>query len=290
MRIIRSSRGMQSWRQRVSAQHGRIGFVPTMGALHEGHLSLIHRARNQCDLVIVSIFVNPLQFGPTEDLSRYPRVFEDDRKLCRQTGVDILFAPEGKDFYPATFQTTVTVNRLTEQWEGAIRPAHFQGVTTVVTKLLNLVRPDMVYFGQKDYQQYVVVKQLVEDLHMPVKVIRCPTVRESDGLAMSSRNRYLGDEERQQATLLWKALSAGKMFIAGGERNGEKIQKGMAKVFEKHQNISVDYLAVCDAQTLAPLKRIKGEAVLLLAIRLGKVRLIDNLLVRAGDKIPRNAS
>jgi pantoate--beta-alanine ligase len=290
MRVIRSSRRMQGWRQRVPPQPGRIGFVPTMGALHEGHLSLIHRARNQCDLVVVSIFVNPLQFGPTEDLSRYPRVFEDDRKLCRQAGVDILFAPDGKDFYPATFQTTVTVKQLTEQWEGEIRPTHFQGVTTVVTKLLNLIRPDMVYFGQKDYQQYVVVKQLVEDLHMPVKVVRCPTVREPDGLAMSSRNRYLRDEERQQAALLYGALMVGKRCLDAGERKGHLIQKAMARMFATHPSITVDYLVVCDAQTLTPLKRIESPAVLLGAIRLGKVRLIDNLLVRVGNENPGKAS
>lgn len=289
MRVIRSSRRMQGWRQRISPPHRHIGFVPTMGALHEGHLSLIHRARNQCDLVVVSIFVNPLQFGPTEDLSRYPRVFDNDRKLCRQAGVDIVFAPDGRDFYPGTFQTTVTVNRLTEQWEGEIRPTHFQGVTTVVTKLLNLVRPDRVYFGQKDYQQYVVVKQLVEDLHIPVKVVRCPTVREPDGLAMSSRNRYLRDEERQQATLLYGALTVGKRCLEAGERKGHFIQKAMGCTFAAHPKIAVDYLAVCDAQTLAPLKRIKGEAVLLGAIRLGQVRLIDNILVRVSDRIPSKA-
>lgn len=250
-----------------------------MGALHEGHVSLMQRARRQCDVVVVSLFVNPLQFGPSEDLSRYPRTFQADRQACQKVGVDLLFVPDGKEFYPQTFQTTVTVDRLTTRWEGAVRPTHFQGVTTVVTKLLNLVDPNRAYFGQKDYQQYVVIEQLVKDLNMPVKLVRCPTVREADGLAMSSRNRFLGKEERHQATLLYQALSAGKKAIASGERNGEKIQKAMGQVFKKQRNVSIDYLAVCDARTLEPLKRVDGQAVLLGAIRIGPVRLIDNVLI-----------
>ncbi|MGD9850918.1 MAG: pantoate--beta-alanine ligase [Nitrospirales bacterium] len=281
MRVISSLRGLQRWRNRVVQQNTCIGFVPTMGALHEGHVSLMQRARRQCDVVVVSLFVNPLQFGPTEDLSRYPRTFPADRQACLKAGVDFLFVPDGKEFYPPTFQTTVTVNQLTKRWEGAVRPTHFQGVTTVVTKLLNLVGPHRAYFGQKDYQQYVVIKQMVEDLNVPVKLVRCPTVREADGLALSSRNRFLGKEERLQATLLYQALSAGRKAIAGGERNGGKIQKSMAKVFKEQKNVSIDYLAVCDAQNFEPLKRVDGQAVLLGAIRIGPVRLIDNVLVRS---------
>ncbi|MDR4495135.1 MAG: pantoate--beta-alanine ligase, partial [Nitrospirales bacterium] len=250
------------------------------------HVSLMQRARRQCDIVVVSLFVNPLQFGPSEDLSRYPRTYQADRQACLKAGVNVLFVPDGKEFYPQAFQTTVTVDRLTQRWEGAVRPTHFQGVTIVVTKLLNLVRPHLAYFGQKDYQQYVVIEQMVEDLNMPVKIVRCPTVREADGLALSSRNRFLGKDERRQSTLLYHALSAGQKCIAGGERSGVKIQKAMAKVFQKQQNVSIDYLAVCDSQILEPLKRVDGQAVLLGAIRIGTVRLIDNLLVR----IPSRAS
>lgn len=280
MRVISSLRGLDRWRTTVAQKGERIGFVPTMGALHAGHASLMERARRQCDVVVVSLFVNPLQFGPSEDLNRYPRTYQADRQACGKAGVDVLFVPDGKAFYPPTFQTAVTVDRLTKRWEGAVRPAHFQGVTTVVTKLLNLVRPHRAYFGQKDYQQYVVIEQLVEDLNMPVKIVRCPTVREADGLALSSRNRFLENDERRQATLLYQALSAGRKIIKGGERNGGKVQKAMAKVFKKQRNVSVDYLAVCDAQTLEPLKRVAGRAVLLGAIRIGPVRLIDNVLVR----------
>ena len=279
MRVIRSLPGLKSWRRQFSSTIKTIGLVATMGALHEGHLSLMQRARRQCDVVVVSLFVNPLQFGPSEDLGRYPRTFQADRQSCQKAGVDVLFIPDGKAFYPTTFQTTVIVDRLTKRWEGAVRPTHFQGVTTVVTKLLNLVGPHQAYFGQKDYQQYVVIKQLVEDLNMPVKIVRCPTVREVDGLAMSSRNRFLGKDERRQATLLYQALSAGRKALASGERNGEKIRKVMFKVFKKQQNVSVDYLAVCDSQTLEPLKRFDDQAVLLGAIRIGTVRLIDNVLI-----------
>ena len=280
MRVISFLRGLERWRNTVARKKKRIGFVPTMGALHAGHVSLMERARGQCDVVVVSLFVNPLQFGPSEDLDRYPRMYQADRQACLKAGVDVLFVPDGKAFYPPAFQTAVTVGRLTKRWEGAVRPTHFQGVTTVVTKLLNLVRPHRTYFGQKDYQQYVVIKQLVEDLNMPVKIVRCQTVREADGLALSSRNRFLGKDERRQATLLYQALSAGKQVIKGGEQNGGKVQTAMAKVFKKQRNISVDYLAVCDAQTLEPLKRVDGQAVLLGAIRIGTVRLIDNVLLR----------
>ena len=281
MRVIRSLRELQRWRRRLSSTPKTIGFVPTMGALHKGHVSLLERARQQCDLVIVSLFVNPLQFGPSEDLRRYPRDFPADRRLCQKAGVDLLFVPDGKDLYPPSFQTTVTVDGLTKRWEGEVRPAHFQGVTTVVTKLLNLVAPHRAYFGQKDFQQYVVITQLVKDLNLPVKIVRCPTVREADGLALSSRNRYLANEQRQEAKVLYLALSEGERCIKAGERNGRRVQPSMARILAQHPGVSVDYLVVCDAQTLEPLKRIEGPVVLLGAIRLGSVRLIDNLLVRA---------
>jgi len=245
-----------------------------MGALHEGHLSLIHQARKHCSTVVVSIFVNPLQFGPAEDLSRYPRRGKSDRQLCREAGVDLLFWPSREEFYPKDFQTSV------QRWEGEARPTHFEGVSSVVTKLLCLVRPDRTYFGQKDYQQLLVVTQLVKDLNIDTKIVRCPTIRESDGLALSSRNRYLSANQRTQAVCLSKALRQGVQAIKQGETNVRIIQNSMQKILKKISGVTVEYLSVCDTTTLEPLARVKGEVVLLGAIQLGNIRLIDNLLVR----------
>lgn len=279
MRVIHSIRSLHSWRNHQESLDGRIGFVPTMGALHAGHLSLIHRARKQCGTVVASVFVNPLQFGPAEDLGRYPRSFNADRRLCREAGVDLLFAPQPEEFYATDFQTTVTVNRLTQRWEGESRPSHFPGVTTVVTKLFCAVRPHLVYFGQKDYQQYLVVNQLIRDLNWDMDMIRCPTIRESDGLAVSSRNRYLSADQRLQAGLLSKALRQGVDAIKSGERNALTIQTGMSKTFRNDPDVRVEYLAVCHADTLEPLRQVQGKVVLLGAVNLGNIRLIDNRLV-----------
>jgi pantoate--beta-alanine ligase len=280
MRVIHSLRNLHSWRKKQESLAGPIGFVPTMGALHDGHLSLMHRARKHCGSVVVSVFVNPLQFGPTEDLGRYPRSFHDDRGLCQEAGVDLLFAPRPDEFYPPNFQTTVMVNRLTQRWEGESRPTHFQGVTTVVTKLFCLVRPHLAYFGQKDYQQSLVVNQLIQDLNLDMRLIRCPTIRESDGLAVSSRNRYLPANQRRQAGLLSRALRQGKDAIRNGERRVRIIQARMETTVGSDPDVHVEYLAICDANTLEPLTQVHGTVVLLGAIRLGNVRLIDNLLVR----------
>lgn len=280
MRVIHSVRNLHSWRRKQESLDGPIGFVPTMGALHDGHLSLIQRARKHCGTVVVSVFVNPLQFGEAEDLGRYPRSFHADRRLCREAGVDLLFAPPPEEFYPENFQTTVTVNRLTRRWEGETRPTHFQGVTTVVTKLFCLVRPHRAYFGQKDYQQSLVVNQLIHDLNWDMRMVLCPTVRESDGLAVSSRNRYLSANQRMQAGLLSKALRQGKDAIKNGERRVRIIQARMETTVGSDPDMHVEYLAICDANTLEPLTQVHGTVVLLGAIRMGNVRLIDNLLVR----------
>lgn len=279
MRVIHSVRSLHSWRRKQESLDGRIGFVPTMGALHAGHLSLIHRARKQCARVVVSLFVNPLQFGPAEDLNRYPRSFNADRRLCREAGVDVLFAPRPEEFYPSDFQTTVMVNRLTKRWEGESRPRHFQGVTTVVTKLFCMVRPHLAYFGQKDYQQYLVINQLIRDLNWDMRLIRCPTIRESDGLAVSSRNRYLPADQRMTAGLLSRALRQGVSAIKNGERKARTVHARMHRTFKTDPNVHVEYLAICDALTLEPVTQLQGKVVLLGAIRLGKVRLIDNRLV-----------
>ncbi len=278
MRIIRSIRVLQVWRRKYATQ--RIGFVPTMGALHEGHLSLIRRARKHCSTVVVSIFVNPLQFSPSEDLSRYPRPVKSDQQLCREAGVDVLFCPSSEEFYPKDFQTTVKVNRLSQSWEGTFRPTHFEGVTTVVTKLLCLVRPNRSYFGQKDYQQLLVIKHMVKDLNIDTKIVRCSTIRESDGLALSSRNRYLSENQRRQAISLSVALRQGVQSIKHGQTNVQMIQNSMQKILEKFSGVRIEYLAVCDANTLSTLPRVKGEVVLVGAIQIGKVRLIDNMLAK----------
>ena len=283
MRIIRSIRGLQAWRRKQVQQ--TIGFVPTMGALHEGHLSLIRQAGKQCSSVIVSIFVNPLQFSPAEDLSRYPRPINSDQQLCRETGVDLIFSPPSAEFYPSSFQTSVKVGLLSRRWEGEARPTHFKGVATVVTKLLNLVRPTHVYFGQKDYQQLLVIQQLVQDLNINTKIVRCATIRESDGLAFSSRNRYLSASQRQQAASLSAALRKGVQSIKSGTRQVRTIRREMTQTLQKSKGVAVEYLAVCDAQTLEPRTLAKGQMVLLGAVRLGDVRLIDNMLAKAPTKI-----
>ena len=280
MRIIRSIRGLQTWRRKQDSQNAKIGFVPTMGALHEGHLSLIRQARKHSQKVVVSIFVNPLQFGPAEDLRRYPRTVKSDQQLCREADVDLLFWPSSQEFYSKDFQTSVTVDRLSQRWEGEARPTHFEGVTTVMTKLLCQVRPSQAYFGQKDYQQLLVVKQLVQDLNIDTRIVRCPTIRESDGLALSSRNRYLSESQRHQAASLSAALRQGVQAIKQGATIVWAIQNSMQKMLKKISGVKVEYLVVCDAKTLEPLTRVKGQVVLLGAIQIGTIRLIDNLLVK----------
>ena len=255
-----------------------------MGALHAGHRSLIKRARRTCQMVVVSVFVNPLQFGPTEDFGRYPRNLSHDLTLCREEGVDAVFLPQQDTLYPPNFQTTVSVNKLTTRWEGEHRPSHFQGVTTIVTKLLNIVRPTRLFLGQKDYQQYVVIKQLLQDLNLDMKLILCPTIRESDGLALSSRNRYLTATQRPQALLLYQALKQGRELIRKGTRTGRQVTRAMHTIMHRHPDIIVDYLACCDTKTLAPITRLGGKIVLLGAIRLDNLRLIDNLTIHIPTK------
>ncbi|MBM4134276.1 MAG: pantoate--beta-alanine ligase [Nitrospira sp.] len=280
MRIIRSVPAMTVWTSGLRREGVGIGFVPTMGALHEGHRSLIRKARLACDAVVVSLFVNPTQFGPGEDYATYPRTLKDDAALCRAAGVDVLFAPSAAAMYPAGAHVSVTVGNLAQRWEGMIRPGHFDGVATVVTKLFSIVRPDRAYFGQKDFQQSVIVRRLAEDLSLGVKILVCPTVREADGLAMSSRNRYLTPVQRRVAPVLHEALQAGRTAILRGIRFGAQVARAMQRVVEQEPGVTVDYLACCDPRTLEPLARITKPAVLLGAIQLGRVRLIDNLLVR----------
>jgi len=280
MKIIRTARSMTAWSERLRREGVIIGFVPTMGALHDGHRSLIRAARLRCDALVVSIFVNPAQFSPTEDLTTYPRPIARDRALCREEGVDVCFEPTARGMYPEGFQTTVTVPALARRWEGEARPQHFSGVATVVTKLFGIVHPHLALFGQKDYQQAALVRQLVNDLNLAVSIQVRPTIRERNGLAMSSRNAYLSPDERRIAPMLSQALRTGRQMIVGGVNDVAAIERTMRQTIEQTPAIHVEYLAVCDPNSLEPLSVVTDRAVLLGAVRIGSIRLIDNLLVK----------
>jgi pantoate--beta-alanine ligase len=254
-----------------------IGFVPTMGALHAGHMALIDEARKECGFVVVSVFVNPTQFGPKEDFGQYPRTLDADIALCREHGVDLVFLPKPEEVYPAGFNTFVEVKGLSDVFEGAIRPGHFRGVATVVLKVFNMVQPNIAYFGQKDAQQARLIQQMVRDLDVPVRLEIVPTVREPDGLALSSRNRYLAPELRKQAVVLSQALFAAQAAFAAGEHDGATLTKQMQDTVAQMPDVKPDYAAIVRADTFAPLGRIDGPAIALIAARLGGTRLIDNL-------------
>lgn len=256
-----------------------IGLVPTMGYLHEGHLSLVRAARQACDVMVMSIFVNPLQFGPNEDFATYPRELARDLNLARAAGVDIVFTPGIEEMYPAGFQSEVVVHKLTAPLCGAARPRHFNGVTTVVAKLFNMVGPDYAYFGQKDYQQAVVIQSMVADLNMPLQVVICPTVREADGLAMSSRNAYLSPAERQAALVLVGALRLAEERISAGERQGKALETILRAYIAGQPHARIDYVAVCDPQTLLGVDVLPEKVLVALAVYIGTTRLIDNAVL-----------
>lgn len=261
------------------AEGRTVGFVPTMGALHEGHVRLVEECRRACGFVVVSIFVNPTQFGPNEDFTRYPRTLDDDRRACARGGADLIFAPTVEAIYPSgPLATFVEVPGLSDVLEGASRPGHFRGVATVVFKLLNIVGPDIAFFGQKDYQQLAVIRRMVADLDVPVEVRGVPTVREADGLAMSSRNRYLDADARRAAVVLSQALDEAIRAVSGGERSGDRVRQILRSRIESESRARVDYAEVADAETLAPLDDLGAgrPAVALLAVRVGPARLIDN--------------
>jgi pantoate--beta-alanine ligase len=253
-----------------------VGFVPTMGALHAGHLSLVERSRQQCDFTVVSIFVNPKQFSPGEDFLRYPRNLDADLEKLAALDVNLVFVPADEEMYPPGYSTQVQVTGLTNIWEGAARPTHFGGVTTVVLKLFQIILADRAYFGQKDYQQSLVVRRMVADLNMPIEIVVCPTVREPDGLALSSRNQYLSAEERRQASVLSKSLRMAREMFDAGERDAQKLQAAIRQAIAVAPKAQLDYAAVVDLQTLAELSHIDSSAVVLLAVRFGSTRLIDN--------------
>jgi pantoate--beta-alanine ligase len=266
--------------RQARARFERLGLVPTMGYLHAGHLSLVRQARAECGAVAVSIFVNPTQFGPREDLSRYPRDLERDLRLLREEQVDLVFVPSVAEMYPNGFSTTVDVCDVTEMLEGAVRPGHFQGVATVVCKLFNIVQPTRAYFGQKDAQQTVVVRRMARDLDMPLEVVVVPTVREPDGLAMSSRNVYLSAEQRQAATALYRALNAAGARYNAGERDAEVLRRAMHAVLDAEPLANPEYVSVADALTLRELDHVSAAGALCsLAVRFGTTRLIDNMLL-----------
>ena len=261
-------------------QHGSIGVVLTMGALHEGHASLIRKARSRCGFVVVTIFVNPTQFGPKEDFTRYPRTLESDLDLCRREGANLVFSPEPGEVYPPGFQTSVHVQELAQGMEGASRPGHFQGVATVVLKLFNMVAADVSFFGQKDAQQARLIQQMVRDLNLPIEIEIVPTLREPDGLAMSSRNRYLDADQRQLASVLYRSLEQAHMNILAGEDRPEVLKAEIGAQIEQTPGAVLDYVAIVDWITLKPVAKCQGRLLVALAVRFGSTRLIDNLIVQ----------
>lgn len=282
MELIETIAEMQRRSFEMRCANKVIGFVPTMGYFHDGHLSLMRRARKECDVVVVSIFVNPTQFVPGEDYERYPRDLKRDLQLAEAEGVDIVFHPSVQEMYPEGYATYVEVERLTDGLCGAFRPGHFRGVTTVVTKLFNAVLPHRAYFGEKDYQQLIVIKRMTRDLNYPIEIVPCPTVREDDGLAMSSRNVYLTREEREAALSLYRGLTAAKLLFERGERDAQKLKEAVERELKASRLVKPQYVEVVDAETLTPVDRIERDTVIALAAYVGKARLIDNIILRTG--------
>ncbi|MCK4914131.1 MAG: pantoate--beta-alanine ligase [Planctomycetes bacterium] len=283
---MKISETIKSVRELVNAARNagkRIGFVPTMGALHIGHISLIETAVKQCDFVVVSIFVNPTQFGIGEDFQKYPRPLETDLEICKKAGVDVVFAPSIKEMYPNENLTWVNVEKVTESLCGKSRPSHFRGVATVCAKLFNIVAPDFAYFGQKDAQQAVVIRQMVYDLNLPVEIVVCPTVREKDGLAVSSRNQYLSRQHKKDAALIYKSLQKCRQMILAGETDVSVIIDCISKVLNQSLAIEIEYISVVDAQTLQNLTKISGKILAAIAVKIGSTRLIDNILVDTSE-------
>ena len=273
---------LKSWSRAQRAAGKRIGFVPTMGYLHEGHLALVDEARRRAEAVILSIFVNPLQFGPAEDLARYPRDLPRDRALASARGVDALFVPTVAAMYPPGSEVRLSPGPIAERWEGAARPGHFSGVLTVVAKLLHLVEPDLACFGQKDVQQLTLVRRMVRDLDWPVEIIAVPTVREPDGLALSSRNAYLGVEDRRRAVVLCRALQAAHQTWRGGETRAAALEAKMRQELGAEPTVAVEYISIADPETLAPVDTADERTVVAIAARIGGTRLIDNIKLGEG--------
>jgi len=279
MKIYKSISSLIKKVREVKKQGYKIGLVPTMGFLHEGHMSLIRKARKDTDYVIVTIFVNPAQFGPKEDFKRYPMAIKRDLMLCEKEGADIIFTPEAKEMYPKDYATYVSVEKITDKLCGASRPGHFRGVSTVVAKLFNIAMPDIAYFGQKDAQQAIIIKRMADDLNMSVEIKVMPVVREKDGLAMSSRNVYLNRKERGRAQSIYKSLKSAKELFNEGERDSKKIINKIKRVINNQPDAKIDYAAIVDAKDLRDIKKISGEALVAVAVKIGKTRLIDNIIL-----------
>lgn len=280
MQIVETVEEMQRLCAELRTGSVPLGLVPTMGALHEGHLSLVRRARQECGAVVASIFVNPLQFGPSEDLAKYPRTFASDCEQLEAEGVALLFAPTVEQMYPAGAVTTIHVEGIGDRLDGASRPGHFTGVATVVAKLFHIAQPHRAYFGQKDAAQLAVLRQMVRDLNFNLEIIACPIVRDADGLALSSRNQYLSGSERKQALVLSQALRSVEQLIARGERNSAKLAQEAARVFGEQPEVRVDYIAIVDPQTLLPVDEVAPGTLIALAAWVGTTRLIDNLVAQ----------
>jgi len=280
MKVIKTIKEMKEFSSRVRGAGKTIAFVPTMGSFHEGHLSLMREGRKKGDLLVVSLFVNPTQFAPHEDFKNYPRDFEKDSRMAEEAGTDILFAPEADEMYPSDHQTLVLVERVTRNLCGRSRPTHFRGVATVVMMLFEIVMPHMAFFGEKDYQQLITIRRMVRDLHMSVEVVGMPTVRETDGLAMSSRNTYLLPKERSAARSLYRSLQRAKELLQKREQRASRILDEMKEILQAEPLVRMDYVQICDADTLQDVDRIEGDVVIALAAYLGKTRLIDNLVYR----------
>ena len=281
MRIIKSVSEMQAYADSLRNEVTKIGFVPTMGALHEGHLSLIRKSIETADITILSIFVNPIQFSPTEDLKEYQRNFKEDEKLADEIGVSLIFYPSKEKIYPDGYKTFTVVEGLSDILEGRSRPSHFKGVTTVVNKLFNIVKPHVAFFGQKDAQQAVIIKKMAEDLNFGIEIIVCPTIREDDGLAMSSRNAYLSPEARKQATFIHQALKEAESLHRNGEQNPEILTEKIINRVSSASLAKIDYAAIVDSRTFQPVESSKNGALVAIAVFMAQTRLIDNIILKA---------
>jgi len=284
MKVAKTITSVRNLVKAARSKGKKIGFVPTMGSLHIGHISLIEAAKKKCDFVVVSIFVNPTQFGTDEDFEKYPRPFDTDLKICRENGVDVVFAPTSEELYGNENLTWVNVEKLTEPLCGRFRPGHFRGVTTVCAKLFNLIAPDIALFGQKDEQQAIVIKRMVADLKMPLEIVVCPTVRERSGLAVSSRNKYLTAQQKEDAALIFKSLKKCQELISSGLTDTGKIIAQMRNLLSQAPSIKIEYISIVDAETLQALDAATGTVLAAVAIRIGRARLIDNILVDVSKK------
>jgi len=281
MKVIKRSKEMSSFSARVKERGQKLAFVPTMGALHDGHLALVEAAKQKADVVVVSIFVNKTQFAPNEDFNNYPRTFNNDKSLLKMFDPLVIFHPSHSDIYPDNYSVWIEEEILSKKLCGKFRMGHFKGVTTVVSKLFNIVQPDYAFFGEKDYQQQLIIKKLVKDLNYPIEIVTCPTVREYDGLAMSSRNKNLSEKERKAAQMIYKALIRAKKDIEDGETDNRRVIVNMGRLLGFEPLIRVDYISLVDPHTLEDVKELKGKILVAIAVRIGKTRLIDNMIVSA---------